>query len=338
MAREVNFVWNVCNEVIRENWRRSRKYTQKSDLNRITKGASVGLSINSQTIQTVSYEILKRTQKAKKHIRYRTRKGGKNLGWVPFQGQTIKFCGDYVLYNGTKFRLWQHRRLPELSVIKCGSFAEDSLGRWYINLTVDVPEQHYMRECAEAGAVVGIDPGTKTIATTSDGEKFERDNLTRIYEEKLAKAQRHGKKRLAKKIHAKIKNKRLDFNHKMTERLAARHCLIFFGDAQSGRMMRTRMAKGVSDAAWYQIKMFLAYKTLRRQGRMLEINEKYSTITCSGCLSRSGPSGLSGLSIREWKCGVCGSAHDRDVNAARNILRLGRETLSGDSRKGSPSL
>ncbi|MDQ3231468.1 MAG: transposase [Pseudobdellovibrionaceae bacterium] len=60
---------------------------------------------------------------------------------------------------------------------------------------------------------------------------------------------------------------------------------------------------------------------------MLEINERNSTVTCSVCLQKTGPRGLMGLGIREWSC-VCGAVHDRDHNAARNILRLGRETLS----------
>ena len=170
----------------------------------------------------------------------------------------------------------------------------------------------------------------KTVMTTSDGEKFERDNLTKLYAEKLAKAQRHHKKKQVKKIHAKIKNRRLDFNHKATEKLASKYELIFFGDANSKKLVKTRMAKGISDAAWGQIKTFLAYKTIRRQGRMLLVNEKFSTITCSTCLEKTGPSGLSGLGIREWKCNVCRSVHDRDHNAAQNILRLGHKTLNSD--------
>lgn len=330
LAGQVNFVWNACNEVIRQNWKRSRKYTARSDLNRITKGASKELDINSQTVQAASYELLKRTQKAGKHIRFRTARGGKNLGWIPFVGQTIKFHGGYVDYNGLRFRLWQHRNLPESAKIKSGSFSEDAQGRWYVNLSVEISDEDYYRQSAPRNSVVAIDPGVKTIMTTSDGEKFERDNLTNVYAERLSRAQRHHKKRQVKKIHAKIKNRRADFNHKATEKLATHYELIFFGDCDSGRLKKTRMAKGVSDASWSQVKTFLAYKTIRRRGRMLETGEKFSTVTCSVCLERSGPSGLSGLSIREWKCDACMTVHDRDVNAAKNILRLGHETLKAE--------
>ena len=330
LAGQTNFAWNVCNEVIRENWRRSRKYTKKSDLNKITRGASTQLDINSQTVQAVANELLLRTKKCKKKIRFRTAKGGKNLGWVPFNGQTVKFHGGYVDYNDFRFRLWQHRPLPKSAVIKTGSFSEDSRGRWYVNLAIEIDGAEYARPSPDASSVVAIDPGMKTVMTTSDGEKLDRDNLTKIYAEKLGKAQRYNKKKQVKNIHAKIKNRRLDFSHKATEKLASNYELIFFGDANSKKLVKTKMAKGVTDAAWGQIKTFLAYKTLRRQGRMLLINEKFSTITCSVCLERSGPSGLSGLGIREWKCSVCNSVHDRDLHAAKNILRLGHKTLSPD--------
>jgi transposase len=182
---------------------------------------------------------------------------------------------------------------------------------------------------------VGIDPGTKTILTTSDGEKFQRENLTRFYEEKLTKAQRHRKKRQAKVINAKIKNKRQDWNHKASHALTKRYNAIYFGDAGSGRLAKTRMAKGVLDAGWYQIFAFLQYKSLRRGGIVLKVSEKFSTVTWSNCLTRCGPSGFSGLGIREWTCQSCGSSHDRDINSAIYILRSGRGTLRKESKSVS---
>jgi hypothetical protein len=103
LSGQVNFVWNFSNEIIRENWRRSRKYTSKNDLHALTKGASKELDINSLTIQAVAYECLLRTQKAKKRVRFRT--GRKNLGCLPFNGQTVKHCGAYITYNGLMVRL-----------------------------------------------------------------------------------------------------------------------------------------------------------------------------------------------------------------------------------------
>ena len=322
MASHTNFVWNYSNEYIKTMWKTSRKYTSKFDIHPLTKGASKLLAINSQTIQAISDECVTRTKKAKKNLRFRTAK--KNLGWIPFKGQTIKYCGDYLVYNGTKFRFWEHRKLPEGAKIKCGSFNADARGRWYLNLAVEIPD---VVKPLNLDTAVGIDPGVKTVLTTSEGVKYERESFTKKYQDKLAKAQRHKKKRQVKKIHAKIKNSRLDWNHKVTKELSDRHDVIFFGDVSSKKLARTNMAKGVLDASWYQMFTFLQYKTLRRGGIALQVSEKFSTCTCSVCFQRTGPSGLRGLGIREWKCGGCGTVHDRDINSAQNILRFGHETL-----------
>jgi putative transposase len=327
MAGAVNFVWNFSNDVMRTKWKKSRTYTNKNELHALTKGATKELPINSQTIQATYEELLVRSKQFKKQLRFRTAKGGKNLGWVPFKGQTVDFCGGYIVYDKQKFRLWQHRSIPKGSVVKTGSFSEDSRGRWYVNLQVDVPNSEYFLETSPSNSDVGIDPGLKTVMTLSNGVKFERQNIIKKYETKLANAQRLGKKRQAKKINAKIKNSRLDFNHKASFEVSKNHELVFFGDAKSSKLAKTRMAKGVYDSGWAQIKTFLAYKTIRRQGRMIVQNEQNTTITCSSCLKKSGPSGLSGLGVREWICEECGQVHDRDVNSAINILRLGHESL-----------
>lgn len=323
LAGHVNFVWNYTNDIIKRSWKESRKYTTKKDINPLIKGSSKLLNINSQTVQATAYECLLRTKKSKKHLRFRT--GKKNLGWVPFNGQTVKFHGSYIDYNGFRFRLWEHRKLPKSAVLKTGSFSEDARGRWYVNLTFEAPDDTIQK--SPQGTSVGIDPGVKTVLTTLDGEKFERESLTRKYEVKLAQAQRRGKKKQAKTVHAKIRNSRRDFNHKVSLDLAKRYQTIFFGDAGSKNLAKTRMAKSVADSSWYEIKTFLRYKTMRRGGRMLETSERNSTVTCSTCLEKTGPSGLSDLGVREWTCSKCQSKNDRDTNAARNILRLGHETL-----------
>ena len=87
------------------------------------------------------------------------------------------------------------------------------------------------------------------------------------------------------------------------------------------------MAKSVLDASWSTFRGMLEYKARRHQAIFIEANERYTTQTCSccGCISDSSPKGRAGLRIRQWNCPECGSSHDRDVNAARNILRVGLE-------------
>lgn len=324
MARDVNLAWNFSNDVIRRRWKESRKYTSGYDLNPLVKGASKDLSINSQTVQAVAHECALRTQKAKKGLKFR---GKKSLGWIPFNGQTFKMNGPTFSYNKKTFRIWYHRPLPADARIKVGSICQNSLGQWFLNVTLETAETFD----AAPNRDLGIDLGLKTLATCSDGKKFDRENLTKAFEVRLARQQRARKPKQAKKIHLKIKNKRKDFAHKVSAQLARENRTIFVGDVSSAKLIKTRFAKSTYDAGWAQLKLFLKYKALRHSGRLIEISEKYSTVTCSACLLRTGPGGVHSLGVREWECRACLVVHDRDVNAANLILRFGREALKEEA-------
>ena len=324
MSSNINFVWNHCNEIVRKNWKESRLYTNKSILNTITKGTSKEdeIVINSQSVQATYEELLKRTKTHKKQIRFRSRKT--KLGWVPFKGQTFKFLGNYSTYNGFKIRYWYHRPLPEAAVIKCGSFSENSLGQWFLNLVVTFPE--YLKPSKEGS--VEIDLGIISKATLSTGEKLKQENFSKSLETKLAKAQRRKKKRQIAKVHLKIKNKRKDWNHKATYKLAKTFKTIFVGDTKSEAILTdiNKINRAVYDTSWFIFKTLLAYKVLRRQGCYREVSETLTNNTCSNCNAVSAKE--FSLKIREWVCDCCNSLLDRDINAAKNILRFGSESLS----------
>jgi putative transposase len=92
------------------------------------------------------------------------------------------------------------------------------------------------------------------------------------------------------------------------------------------KLVKTRMAKSVLDAGWATFKHMLRYKSAIRRGAFVEVSERWSTQTCSDCGVVGGPKGLEGLGVRRWVC-ECGVSHDRDVNAARNILASGRSVV-----------
>ena len=94
---------------------------------------------------------------------------------------------------------------------------------------------------------------------------------------------------------------------------------------------RRNMAKSVYDASWFQLRQLLKYKANTLGVGYVEVNEAYTTQTCNVCQEKTGPKGLKDLSVREWGCG-CGASHNRDVNAAQNILRLGHQTPKGNPR------
>ena len=177
--------------------------------------------------------------------------------------------------------------------------------------------------------------GLKTLATLSDGLELSRENLTRRFEVKLAAAQRARKKKQVTRIHAKIKNKLKDWNQQKTTLLTREYDVLVVGNVSSSKLKKTRMAKFVSDAGWADFKSMLSYKSLRLGIIYLEVNERFSTVTCSVCSVRSGPSGLSALGVRSWRCSNCEADHDRDRNAATNILASARDILR---RRESPCL
>ncbi|MGQ4808963.1 hypothetical protein NKDENANG_02358 [Candidatus Entotheonellaceae bacterium PAL068K] len=98
------------------------------------------------------------------------------------------------------------------------------------------------------------------------------------------------------------------------------------GDVSCSKRVKTRMATSVYDASWHQFRSFLHSKAIKLGAVYADVNEAFSSVTCSNCLTRSGPGGLSVLGVREWCCADCGAFHDRNTHAALNILCLGRQT------------
>jgi transposase len=145
-------------------------------------------------------------------------------------------------------------------------------------------------------------------------------------------AQRAGKKKRVKAIQAQIAHTRADWTHKATTAIAQRAKLIVIGDVSSNKLIKTPLAKSTLDAAWHSVRFQLTYKAKRLAGTCVSGRETFSSVTCSDCGNRCGPSGRRALGVRAWICPSCGSAHERDVNAARNILRL--RTGRGTPTKG----
>ncbi|MGE0798717.1 MAG: RNA-guided endonuclease InsQ/TnpB family protein [Lautropia sp.] len=151
----------------------------------------------------------------------------------------------------------------------------------------------------------------------------------RDLEPALAVAQRARKKQRIKAIHARIANRRKDHLHQFSNRLVREHRAIFVGNVNARALARTRMAKSVLDAGWSSLRTLLQYKCDRAGVWFEDVDEAFSTQTCSSCgaLPPERPKGIAGLGIREWTCCGCATTHDRDVNAARNILAVGHGRL-----------
>ena len=220
--------------------------------------------------------------------------------------------------------------------------SRDAAGRYFATfLCTDVPT----KDTPATDRKVGIDLGVETLATLSDGRKIGNPRHLKKYERKLAREQRRlsrrkgtrrdekpsdrylkQRKRVAR-IHAKIADARTDALHKVTTMLADENQVLCMEDLNAKGMVRNHhLAKAVSDASFGEFARLLEYKCAERGRTLVKVGRFYpSSKTCSACGHRLD---ALPLSVRVWDCPACGAHHDRDVNAARNILAEGKRVLS----------
>ncbi len=335
LAREVNFVWNYCNDLQITMFNRERRFLSGYDFAKFTRGATKeGLHLHSQTVQAIAEEYATRRRQFKKvRLSWRKSTGSRrSLGWVPFKKVAIQTGHGQIKFGGEWLSLWDSYGLGTYQ-IRAGNLCEDARGRWYLNACVAVPVAE-PSDRSSASRDVGIDLGLEDLVATSAGEKLAAPQFYRGLEAKLAIAQRAGKRHRVRAIHAKIANRRKDSLHQWSTRLVRGYDTIFVGNVSASALAKTPRAKSVLDAGWSAFRTMLRYKCDFAGVTFAEVNEAFSTQTCSTCNARSGPKGIAGLGIREWTCGECGTVHDRNVNAAKNILAAGRRRLA----EGIPAL
>jgi putative transposase len=216
--------------------------------------------------------------------------------------------------------------------------SRDPCGRWYVSLAVDVPDPDPL---PATGQAAGVDLGVKDFVVTSDEQRIPNPrhlerrtrNLAR-YQRRLARCQPGSANRAKAKgkvarAHRKVRAARTDFLHKTSTRLIRDHDLISVEDLAVKNMVRNRrVAKAISDCGWRAFRAMLEYKAARCGRRVVVIDRWFpSSKMCSACghvLAELG------LKVRTWQCPSCGAWHDRDVNAAKNILAAGLAVAGGN--------
>ncbi|MBQ1090581.1 RNA-guided endonuclease TnpB family protein [Streptomyces sp. B93] len=221
------------------------------------------------------------------------------------------------------------RPLPEGTVPTTVTVSRNAAGRWFVSLLCE----DRIAPAPATSAVVGIDAGITSLVALSTGEKITNPGHERRDRARLARAQRElsrkvkgsanrekARRRVAR-VHARIVDRRRDFLHKLSTRLVRENQTVVIEDLTVRNLLKNgKLARAISDAAWTELRSMLEYKCAW-YGRELVVIDRFfpSSKMCGNCgvVREKLP-----LNVREWTCD-CGTTHDRDVNAARNILAAG---------------
>ena len=251
-----------------------------------------------------------------------------NSNSIRIEGDHIKLpkAGRVKIVNTRSFE----GRISSATVTRTAS------GRYYISLQVE----EEFETLPNGGGMLGIDAGLTDLYTDSDNNKIINPKTLTKHEKRIRRLQRSlsrkekgsknrekARKRLARE-HEKVADIRNDFQHKITHRLANDNQVVCIEDLNvKGMMKNHKLARSISDASWSELFRKLEYKMEDRGGILIKVPRTYpSSQLCSCCGSQN--SKVKDLSIRAWTCPECGAVHDRDVNAAVNILAKGLEMLA----------
>lgn len=226
---------------------------------------------------------------------------------------------------------------PIQGTITSATIKQTPSGKYFIVFTcTDIPQPPK----SKTGKAIGIDLGIKTLVTTSDGEKIGSLEGTKKLEKKLAREQRklsrkkkgsnnRGKQKIrVAKVHEKIASKRKDHLHKVSAKLISENQVICAETLNVDGMLKNHhLAKSIAAQSFATILGFLEYKARLRGKTFVQVDRWFaSSKTCHSCGVKSD---AMPLNIRSWQCNNCGTKHDRDINAAQNILAEGIRILNG---------
>jgi putative transposase len=280
---------------------------------------------------------------------FRRVKQGENPGFPRFKSKRSGHKSYKAKCVGTNIKVHEkHVQLPKLGLVQCAvsksvegrilnaTVSQNPSGKYFVSICctdVDIPQYE------STGATVGIDLGISSLAITSDGEVFENPKHIKQSEKKLAKLQRQlsrktkgsnnrNKARVKVAIlQEHIANRRKDAINKMTTQLVKGYDVICIEDLAVRNMVKNRrLSKAISDASWGEIRRQLTYKTALQHKMLIVVGRYFPSSQLCNCGYKNAD--VKSLNIREWRCPKCNTYHDRDKNAADNILTEGLRIIA----------
>ena len=236
----------------------------------------------------------------------------------------------------SRIRIKMHRNF--IGTIKSITVSRTTDNKYYMSLLVE--EENKPMEVNDK--MIGLDLGLKSLIVDSNGKKYKNHKYLTKSQDKLAREQRklskmvkgsnnRNKQRIkVARLHKKICNQRNDYLHKLSKKIIDENQIICIEDLKVKDMMSdSKLARNISDVSWSKLVSMLLYKANWYGRTVIKVPSDYpSSQLCSSCGYKN--SITKNLGIRRWTCPQCGSIHDRDINAAKNILSKGIETLTKD--------
>ena len=324
------------------------QYALNSRLPRLKEEFEWLAETHSQVLQSVSLNLSRSFvnffERRAKYPQFKSKHGKQSIQYP--QGVKIVEGRKLFLPKLGHFKATVHREI--IGKIKTVTVNRDPSGRYFASVLtetgIDVPDVSFI------GKILGIDVGLSHLAITSDGSKFDNPrpiakaakNLTRKQQNLSRKVKgsntRTKARILVAKAHEKTANARKDYLHKLSRRLVDENQVIAVEDLHVKGMMKNHcLAKAIGDVGWGMFTGFLEYKAARVGKGFIRVNRFFPSskaCSCCGHVVQSLP-----LNIRAWKCDKCGSLHDRDVNAAKNIAfeaqRIIAVGMTGTANRGN---